>query len=318
LSAASAQDFNLQAAAFSPVAVPPGGTSDSNITIGADVGFTGTIALTCQVTSSQTTTSPPNCAVSPATVTPPSGATATITTTGQTTPVSYTITITGTGPSTTHSTPPQSLAVLAVSPQFTITVQSPIVPSSVPAGSGGQGVIIINPINGYTSPGGPNKGITLSCASITPLVTIPPVCSFSYPSGATGVPVNGVRVTSTLTINTYGPVITGAIAPRRTLYALWLSLPMLGLVGLSVAMGGKRSRRAWGLLALFVVSGALFLMPACGNTTTTTTTPNGVTPNNTYTFTVVGVDADGVASSNATSSTSTNPTVSLTVTAPTH
>src|SRR3984893_7645988 len=137
LSAASAQDFHLQADSLSPDAVAPGGTSSSNLTISADVGFTGTVALTCQVTSSQTTTSPPSCAVSPATVTPPSGATATITTTGQTSPVSYTITITGTGPSTTHTTSPQSLAVLAVSPQFTISVQSPIVPGSVPAGSGG-------------------------------------------------------------------------------------------------------------------------------------------------------------------------------------
>src|SRR6202035_2185290 len=124
VSSASAQaDFTLQAASFSPDAVAPGGTASSNITIGTVNGFTGTVALTCQVTSSQTTTSPPSCAVSPATVTPPSGATATITTTGQTSPVSYTITITGTGPSTTHSTPPQSLAVLAVSQQFTITVQ---------------------------------------------------------------------------------------------------------------------------------------------------------------------------------------------------
>src|SRR6202166_4800626 len=44
LSAASAQDFNLQAAAFFPDAVAPGGTSASNITIGADIGFTGTVA----------------------------------------------------------------------------------------------------------------------------------------------------------------------------------------------------------------------------------------------------------------------------------
>ncbi len=319
LSAASAQDFNLQAAAFFPDAVAPGGTSASNIAIGADIGFTGTVALTCQVTSLQTTTSPPSCTVSPATVTPPSGATATITTTDQTTPVGYTITITGTASASaadTHTTPPQTLTVLAVTPQFTITVQSPVVPSSVPAGSGSQGMILINPINGYTSPGGPNKGITLSCASITPLVTIPPVCSFSYPSGASGVPVNGVAVTSTLTISTYGPVVTGAIAPRRNFYALWLSLPMLTLVGLGAAVGGQRAGKVWVLLALFVISGALFLMPACGNTTATTTTPNGVTPNNTYTFTVVGVDADGVTSSNATSTTSSSPTVTLTVTSP--
>ena len=321
LSSASAQaDFTLQAAPFSPDAVAPGGTSSSNITIGAINGFSGTVDLTCQVSSNQPTTSTPVCAVSPTTVTPPAGATATITTTGQTTTVGYSITITGTGPSTTHTTPPQNLTVLAVTPQFTITVQSPVVPSSVPAGSGGEAVIIINPINGYSSPGYPSKGVTLSCASITPLVTIPPVCSFSYPSGAQGVPVNGVPATSTLTVSTSGPIVTGdARHPRihpRTLYAVWLPLPMLALVGLGAALGGKRSRKAWSLLALFVIGGALFLTPACGNTTPTTTSPNGVTPNNTYTLTVVGVDADGVVSSNATSSNSTNPTVTLTVTAP--
>ena len=93
---------------------------------------------------------------------------------------------------------------------------------------------------------------------------------------------------------------------------------MLALVGLGAAVGGKRSRKACGLLALFVVSGALFLMPACGNTTPNTTTLNGVTPNNTYTFTVIGVDANGVVSSNTGSGTNTNPSVTLTVTTPTN
>ena len=319
-SSASAQaDFTLLAAPFSPDAVAPGGTSSSNITIGTINGFSGTVDLTCQVSSTQITTSPPACAVSPTTVTPPAGATATITTTGLTTTVGYAITITGTGASTTHTTPPQGLTVLAVTPQFTITVQTAVQPSSVPAGSGGQGVITINPINGYSSPGYPNKGVTLSCSSITPLVTIPPVCSFTYPSGVQGVPVNGAPATSTITINAVGCVTTtGAVAHPRSFYALWMPLPMLALVGLGAAVGGKRSRKAWGLLALFVMSGALSLMPACGNTTNSTTCPNGVTPNNTYSFTVVGVDADGVVSSNTTSATSANPTVTLTVTTQPH
>jgi len=90
---------------------------------------------------------------------------------------------------------------------------------------------------------------------------------------------------------------------------------MLALVGLSAAAGGKQSRKAWGLLALFVMSGALVLTPGCGSTTTSTTTPNGITPNNTYTFTITGVDANGVISSN-TGSTTANPSVSLTVNTP--
>jgi hypothetical protein len=91
---------------------------------------------------------------------------------------------------------------------------------------------------------------------------------------------------------------------------------MLALVGVGAAVGGRRSRKAWGLLALFVMSGALCLTPACGNSTPSTTTPNGVTPNNSYTFTVTGEDANGVVSSNTSSTTTSGPTVSLTVSTP--
>ena len=311
-SSASAQTFTLAAAPLSPDAVAPGGSSSSNITVGAD-NFSGTVNLGCTVTSTtQSLVDPPVCTVSPSSVTAPASASATITTQGDTTTVAYSITITGTAPSIpqTASTQPQSLTVLAVTPQFTITVQKAVVPNSVPAGSGGEGIVNINPINGYLSPAG-SAGVTLSCSSITPLVTIPPVCSFNPPN----VVVNGQVASSTLTISTFGPITTGAVTRPRIFYAFWMPLPMLALAGLGAAVGGKRSRKAWGLLALFVLSGVLFLTPGCGNTSTTTTTPNGVTPNNTYTFTVTGVDSDGVISSN-TGSTTTNTTVSLTVTTP--
>ena len=319
LPSASAQTFTIVADPLSPNAVSPGGTSSSNITVGSDSGFTGTVDLACTVTSTtQTIVDIPLCTVSPTSVTAPAIASATITTQSDTTTVAYTITITGTAPSTsqTASTLPQNLTVLSVSPQFTITVEKPVAPSSVPAGSGGEGVITINPINGYQSPGYPSSGIILSCSTITPLVTIPPVCSFSYPSGLTSLPVNGVPVTSTITISTFGPVTTGAAAHPRGFPALWLPVPMLALVGVGAAVGGKRSRKAWGLLALFVMSGALCLTPACGNSTPSTTTPNGVTPNNSYTFTVTGEDANGVVSSNTSSTTTSGPTVSLTVSTP--
>src|SRR5271170_7233901 len=104
------------------------------------------------------------------------------------------------------------------------------------------------------------------------------------------------------------------LAHPRGLYALWLPLPMLALAGLGAAAGGKRSRKAWGLLGLFVVSGALLLMPACANSSAATSTPNGITPADTYTFTIIGVDTAGNVSSNTTSTTS--PSVTLTVTAP--
>lgn len=311
---ASAQSFTLDASSFSPVAVPPQGTSSAVVTVGSVSGFTGTVNLSCQVTPT-TFTDPPACTVSPATVNAPASASATITTKLDTTTIAYAITITGTAPSTsqTITTQAQTVTVLAVAPQFTISVSRTITPTSVPAGNGGQGVININPINGYSTPLG-KAGVTLSCSSVTPLVTIPPICSFS--PNPVPVPATG-SATSNITINTFGPVITGAATRPRTFYALWLSIPMLGLVGLGAAVGGKRSRKAWGLLALFVIAGALCLMPACGNSgNTTTTTPNGVTPNNTYTFTVTGVDDAGNAASNTGSTTTTNPSVTLTVTSP--
>jgi hypothetical protein len=306
-------EFTLQPGALDPAAIAPGGSSASNITVGSVNGFAGSVTLGCQITANQTTNAQHNpvCTVSPTSVKPPASATATITTDPQTTTVAYGVTITGAGPTTSYSAPPLNLTVLAVTPQFTITVETGVQPSSVPAGNGAEGIISVNPSNGYVG------SVTLYCSSITPLVVIPPVCSFSYPKGATSLPVNGVPATSTLTINTFGPVPVTAASHPRPFYALWLPLPLLGLVGLGAAVGGKKSRKALGLLALFIVSGSLLLLPACATNTGNlrTTTPNGITPANTYTFTIVGVDGNGVVSSN-TGSGSAAPTATLTVTAP--
>jgi hypothetical protein len=303
VSPVAAQDFTMQMDSFVPFAVNPGGEATSNVSL---TGSNVTVDLSCVVTSQQVVTVYPVCTVSPTSVMPPGSASVTVTTNtpdGIATPGGYTVTVTGTS-STTTQTASQSVTVLAVTPQFTITVTSSVAPSSVHAGSGGQATISVNPINGYTGT------VTLACASVTPVVTIPPVCTFTYPAGSIGVPVNGIPATATLTINTVGPPTKGAAVSGRVFYALWLPLPMLALLGLGAARGGRRSRKALSLLALFVLAGSLLLMPACGsNSSTTTTTTNGVTPNNTYTFTLSGVDANGVASSNTT----TAPTVGLTV-----
>lgn len=312
-SAQGTSEFTLTTSSLDPVAIAPGRTSSISIRVDPVNGFSGTVALGCAVTSTQATTSTPVCTVSPATVTPSATASATITSTTQTTTVGYSITITGTGPTTTYSAPSLQLTVLAVTPQFTITVQNVVAPSSVPAGSGAQGTVSVNPINGYLSPSG---GIILYCSSITPLVTIAPVCSFTYENNAPSLTVNANPVSATLTISTFGPVTTGAAAHFRNFYALWLSIPLLGLVCAGAAVGGKRSRKAWGLLGVFVISASFLLLPSCSSTTaTSTTTPNGVTPANTYTFTISGIDSNGVVSSNA-GTTTTASTVSLTVTAP--
>ncbi|MFZ0734731.1 MAG: hypothetical protein WAM79_20610 [Candidatus Sulfotelmatobacter sp.] len=319
LPAASAQtDFTLTApAAMSPDATAPGGTSSANLTIVTGSGFGGSVTLGCTVTPTIQITSSyfPTCVVSPATLTASGGASATVTTYIQTPQISYTITFTGTD-SSGSQTAQLNLTVLSVTPQFTITVQRAIAPSSVVAGTGAQAVVNVNPLNGYSTNGG---YITLYCGSITPLVTVAPVCSFST-NASKSLQISGDgTVPSTLTVSTFGPITCAAVY-SRAFYAFWLSIPIMGLVGLGATARDRRSRKVWGVMALFVLSGALLLLPACGNTTTSVctsspTAPNGTTPANTYTFTIVGVDTNGVVSSNTTS-TSGGSSVALTVTAP--
>jgi hypothetical protein len=310
---ANGQDFTISMAAFTPFAVDPGGTSSSNLTLVAGTGFTGTVSLSCAITSNLTNPTAPGCLVSPTTVTPSGGATATITTSATplsatntippTTPGAYTVTITAVGPSTTHSVG-QTITVLAVNPAFTITIADAVLPNTVKPGSGGIGTININPVFGYG-----NNSITMSCASVTPLVTVPPVCQFS----PNPVPVTAsVTTQTTISVVTYGPIPTTSAAHPRVFYALWLPLPLLAFAGVGAAMSGKRARKAWAVLALFILSGSLLLLPACGNNSTpTTVTPNGITPNGTYTFTLQGVDQNGNISTNT--NTGSAPTVTLTV-----
>ncbi|MFZ0806956.1 MAG: hypothetical protein WAN03_12260 [Candidatus Sulfotelmatobacter sp.] len=305
---AQAQSFSLQMSVFTTDAVNPGGTDTASLVLSPLNGFNSTVALTCVITPA-----PPNgnqgCQVSPETVTPPTGASVTIATAysgGTWQPGSYTVTITGTAGTETE-TASGTFAVLNVTPAFNILVPAPLAPASVPAGNPASGTIDINPINGYTGQ------VTLSCSNLTPLVISPPVCSFNPPT----VNVAGTLATSIITITTTGPLQLVAVPRGRSVYALWLFLPLLTLAGLGAVAGGKRAAKMGGMIAVVLVTGCLLLLPACGNTTVTGTPSTGtgrVTPNNTYTFTVTGVDQDGFTSTN--SGTSSKSTVTLTVTTP--
>lgn len=311
LQASAQADFTLQAADFHPLAIDPGQDTTSQITLGPPGGAPESVNLSCSVTSAQTV--PPGfCLISPATVQPPGGAIATINA-GTAAAGIYTITITGTGATTGEvvTSQPLNVTILQVAPGFTITVQTTMAPSSIPAGTQSQGVVNVNPVNGYVSPSG--GGVTLACATISPLVTIPPICSFSYPKGMTSLPVNGATASSTITIGTFGPVPEASVARPRYFYAVWLPLPMLALAGLGASRGRKKVK-AWSLLALFLLIGACLFLPACASTTNApqTGTPNGVTPANTYTFTISGIDSNGTAFP----VTGSGPPLTLTVTAP--
>jgi hypothetical protein len=301
------QDFTLSASAFNPYAVNAGGSTLSTVTLDPMNGFSGTVDLVCAVASTTAVQNPPTCQVSPASVTPPGSGSLTfsgLTSGGATaTPGSYVVTVTGTSGSLTHQQA-LNISVLAVAPSYTVTVERPVQPNAVNAGAGGTALINVNAVNNYTGT------VYLACATISPLVIYPPVCIFSpQPAQVTGA---GAVTQVTLTIQTSGNAQkTSNAVPRNRFFALWLPFPLLAFAGIGAA-SSKRSRKAWVLLGLLILTGSLMLVPGCGNTTTGNTAPTTtiVTPKNTYTFALIGTDSDGVISTNSGTGA---PTVKLTV-----
>ena len=217
----------------------------------------------------------------------------------------YSVTVTGTSTGSDNETVTLFLNIVSVPQDYTLTVSTPISPGTVSAGFGAQATVTVTPISSYTGM------VTLSCLSITPPVTAAPFCSFKPAT----VDVNGSGTpTSVLTVSTFGLTQNQTKRTRpRIFYALWLAIPGLVLAGIG-ASGGRR-RKLLGLLLLMVVASGLLLLPSCGSSKTPTTSNNAnnlVTPKNTYTVTLTGVDQNGVSPSNITS-TSAAATVSLTV-----
>lgn len=303
--AAAQTNFTLSASAFSPPAgVDPGGTATAVITVSPVGSFADSVALTCAVTSSESTTTLPLCQISPSDVTPSATPSLTVTTVGAA-PGTYTVAVTGTSTGSDNETATLFLNIVSVPQDYTLTVSTPISPGTVSAGFGAQATVTVTPISSYTGM------VTLSCLSITPPVTAAPFCSFNPAT----VDVNGSGTpTSVLTVSTFG--LTQNQTKRtgpRVFYALWLAIPGLALAGIG-ASGGRR-RKLLGLLLLMSVASGLLLLPSCGSSTTPTTSNNAnnlVTPKNTYTVTLTGVDQNGVSPSNITS-TSSAASVTLTV-----
>jgi hypothetical protein len=190
-----------------------------------------------------------------------------------------------------------STAFPPASPTVTITVTTAMTPGTVHAGSGATAIITVTPSNGYSG------NVTLSCSAISPTATPAPSCAFT----PTPVLVAGAAQTTTLTVSTVGPApTTTAMSHSKPWYGLWLSFPGFAIL---VFAGGKSRRKFLGLMTLCAIAGLLFLMPACGDSSSSTTGGgNGtLTPNNTYTFTLSGIDENSLAPSN------TSPTTTLIV-----
>jgi hypothetical protein len=298
-------DFTLSSVnGLQPNPMQPGGTTSADVSLqatSAAVAPFAAVSLGCTVTSTQTATNLPTCTVSPLTDTPPAQVSVTVQALPATVAGLYTIAVTGTDASGT-ATLTLKLNVVGTSANYTVSVTTPAVPSSVAQGFGAKATITVTPIGSYTG------NVTLFCLSVTPAVLSAPVCSFSpSPLPVTG----GAPPTATLTVTTFGTqnTTTAKLGMSRLLYGLWLVVPGLALVGARAK--GKLRKNALGLLLLLVVGGGFLFLPACNTSSNSSpTSPTGsVTPKGSYTFTITGVDENGAAPSNAT----TGPTVTVTV-----
>ncbi len=178
-----------------------------------------------------------------------------------------------------------ALAITLKPPTYTIDGGTAS-PSSVTAGSTATSTVTVNPQPGYVG------SIQLSCA-ISPTIqtsaaATAPTCSLSPTT--VDVTAGGAPPTSTLTFTSAKQAAANLDAPRNILYALWLPVPALALIGLGTHASRRKSRLGWLLLGLLLAG--LIAAPGC---VTYKHLGNVGTPPGQYTVSITGVDANGLS-----------------------
>ncbi len=158
----------------------------------------------------------------------------------------------------------------ATAADFILSANS-LSPSTVAPGGSATSTVTVTPLNAYAGT------VNLTCA-VTGGGSPAPTCSLN---------------SSTLTVKTTGAV-AALYRPSNMLYAMWLPVVGLSLIGMRFSTADSRRRKLLGFLLLGLVMGMLFFLPACGGGNGGGGGGGGCTgctPAGGYTITVTGTDS---------------------------
>jgi trimeric autotransporter adhesin len=278
--------------------VAAGTASNTNAFAFAAGGFSGTVNLSCAITSSpHNAVSPPTCSVNPTSVSlagaPFAESQMTFGTSASTTTGAYVVTLTGTSNSVTE-TSTINFTVTAGGAVGSFDLSGTAVTVSAGATSSNTSTITVKPDAGFVG------AVDLKCSlTSSPSGAMEPA-TCSIPSS---VLINGTSaVTATMTVSTTAPT-SGALAyPLRNLLQ-GASGTALACVFMLIAPARRKAWRSMLCLLAFAIAG--FALTGCGGGGGSHTT-GGTTPG-TYVFTVSG------SSSNSGGGVSASTTVQVTV-----
>jgi len=178
-------------------------------------------------------------------------------------------------------------AITMKPPSYTLTGGA-ATPPSISAGSTSTATVTVTPQPGYVGT------VTLTCVVAPTIVATsaatPPTC-VANPTQVTLTLGETAPPTTQLTFTTVGASKAMAQPPRTVLYAFWLPIPGLALIGFGLGTGSTRRKKLLGMLLLGMVLAALLVTPAC---VSTVHLGNVGTPPGPYYLTVSGLDANGL------------------------
>ena len=165
------------------------------------------------------------------------------------------------------------------------TIAGSALPTTTQGGTS-TSTITITAVNGYTGT------VTFTC-SVTAGTGGSPLPTCSVPNAT----VTGATGTSTLSVTTTGTAGAMHRGASSLVYAMWLPVVGLSLVGMRFSTAGSRRKKLPGFLLLGLIMAALFFLPACGSSSSPGGGGNcsGCTPQGSYTVTVTGTDSQNSA-----------------------